>query len=261
MLKGLDGVIGVTYVHFLMPATEGWYFENPEPLYGKKYIRELYQLAAPGYDGRCSVPVLWDKEAKKIVSNESSEIMRMLNSEFNSMCRTSEQAALDFYPEPLRAEIDQFNDWILPSINGGVYSCGFAKTQEAYDEAVVKLFQALDRLEVVLSGRRYLTGDQLTEADLRLFTTLVRFDCVYMGHFKCNKKRIADYPNIWGYTRDIYQKPEVKATINFHEIRHHYMESHTHINPTAIVSVMPDVDFNAPHEREALRGQKLPLDC
>jgi len=191
------------------------------------------------------VPVLWDRKRETIVNNESSEIIRMLNSAFDQWG----DASLDFYPEPLRAEIDALNDRIYPAINNGVYRAGFATTQEAYEEAFGELFSALDEIEGRLSRRRYLAGGRLTEADIRLFTTLVRFDAVYVGHFKCNLRRITDYPNLSNYLRDIYQMPGVAGTVNMTHIKAHYYGSHRTINPTGIVPVGPALDFGAPHDR------------
>jgi len=192
------------------------------------------------------VPVLWDKERQTIVSNESSEIIRMLNTAFNEFG----DASLDFYPEALRGEIDALNDFIYPNINNGVYRAGFATTQEAYEEAFGQLFAALDALEDRLSRQRYLTGDRLTEADWRLFTTLLRFDPVYVGHFKCNLRRLADYPNLWNYTRELYQVPGVAPTVNMEHIKGHYYRSHKTINPTGVVPLGPEIDFAAPHDRD-----------
>ena len=195
-----------------------------------------------------TVPVLWDKELGTIVSNESSEIIRMFNSEFDAIG----DASLDLYPAELRDEIDAMNEFVYPRINNGVYRCGFATTQEAYDEAFCDLFSALDALDDRLSRQRYLVGGRITEADWRLFTTLVRFDPVYVGHFKCNLRRIADYPNLSGYLRDLYQVPGVADTVNMTHIKHHYYGSHATINPTGIVPVGPELDLDRPHGREAL---------
>ena len=192
-----------------------------------------------------TVPILWDKKRNTIVSNESSEIIRMFNSAFDEI------GALpgDYYPEALRAEIDALNDFIYPNVNNGVYRAGFATTQEAYEEAVTELFAALDELEERLSRNRYLVGEQITEADWRLFTTLVRFDAVYVGHFKCNIRRIVDYPNLWGYLRDLYQQPGIAETVRIGNIKEHYYASHDTINPTGVVPVGPDIDFMSPHGR------------
>jgi putative glutathione S-transferase len=253
-LKGLEDAISFDVVdHFL--GDKGWRFDPDVPgattdsVNGFTFIRELYFMVEPGYSGRFTVPVLYDKVKKVIVNNESSEILRMLNSEFNAYCKLPEQAALDLYPESLRAEVDALNEWIYPHINNGVYRAGFATKQEPYDVAVREVFAGLDRVEAILAGQRYLTGDQLTEADVRLFTTLVRFDKVYHGHFKCNKKRVVDYPNIWPYVRDLYQTPGFGETTNLTHIEHHYQRSHTSINPHGIVAIGPDLDFTAPHDR------------
>ncbi|MFD1199348.1 glutathione S-transferase family protein [Brucella gallinifaecis] len=248
-LKKLENVISVSVVDALM-LEEGWTFygttgSSGDALYGAKRLHEIYTRADPHYSGRVTVPVLWDKQGETIVSNESSEIIRMLNSAFNQFG----DAALDFYPEELRSEIDALNDFIYPNINNGVYRAGFATTQDAYEEAVEQVFSALDKIENILSNNRYLTGDSLTEADWRLFTTLVRFDPVYVGHFKCNLRRIADYPNLWNYTRELYQVPGVAETVNMKHIKDHYYRSHRTINPTAIVPAGPDIDFTAPHNR------------
>ena len=195
------------------------------------------------------MPVLWDKRTQTIVNNESSEIIRMLNSAFDEW----DDASVDFYPEPLRQEIDAINAMVYPAINNGVYRAGFATTQEAYEEAFAELFTALDRIEEKLSRQRYLTGGRITEADWRLFTTLVRFDPVYVGHFKCNLRRIADYPNLSNYLRDLYQVPGVAETVNLDHIKQHYYRSHPTINPTRIVPLGPELDFDAPHDRDRFR--------
>jgi putative glutathione S-transferase len=192
------------------------------------------------------VPVLWDRKLETIVSNESAEIIRMFNAEFNSI---AQRAELDYYPERLRTEIDEMNDFVYPSINNGVYRCGFATTQGAYEEAFADLFSALDRLEALLGRQRFLVGDSITEADWRLFTTLVRFDAVYVGHFKCNLRRIADMPNLYGYLRELYQVPGVSETVNLTHIKRHYYESHGTINPTGVVPVGPELDLDSPHGR------------
>ncbi|CAI8051193.1 Glutathionyl-hydroquinone reductase YqjG [Geodia barretti] len=254
-LKGLEDAISFDVVDYYM-GEKGWRFNpdvpgaTPDSVNGFSYMRELYFKMNPEYGGRFTVPVLYDKVQKTIVNNESSEILRMLNAEFNAFCKSPEQAAIDLYPEPLRAEVDALNEWIYPSINNGVYRAGFATKQEPYDVAVRELFAALDRVEAILAGKRYLAGDQLTEADVRLYTTLVRFDKVYVGHFKCNKKRVIDYPNIWGYMRDLYQTPGFGETTNFLHIEHHYQGSHTSINPHGIVAIGPDIDFTTPHDRD-----------
>ncbi|XP_003728137.1 uncharacterized protein LOC576373 [Strongylocentrotus purpuratus] len=254
-LKGLEDAVGITVVDWLM-ADKGWFFSDDKPkttldsVNNCKNMREIYELASPGYTGRVSVPVLWDKKIKTIVNNESAEIMRMLNREFNAFSATKDQQELDLCPADLLKEIDEVNSWIFDNINIGVYKCGFATTQEAYDDAAPKLFAALDRAEEVLSKSRYLCGNRLTEADIRLFTTLIRFDTVYAHHFKCNKKRIVDYPNLWGFTRDIFQTPGVSETVDQEHIQKHYQLSHVHINPHRIVAIGPDLDFDSPHGRD-----------
>ncbi|GAA2887512.1 putative glutathione S-transferase [Aminobacter niigataensis] len=251
-LKKLEDIISVSVVHHFM-GENGWTFRTDDgatgdTLYGLDFLHQLYTKADPTYSGRVTVPVLWDKKEKTIVSNESSEIIRMLNSAFDEWG----DASLDFYPEALRSEIDAMNDLVYPSINNGVYRAGFATTQAAYEEAFGELFAALDTLEDRLSRQRYLVGNSLTEADWRLFTTLVRFDPVYVGHFKTNLRRIADYPNLSNYLRELYQVPGVAETVNLHHIKSHYYGSHTGINPTGIVPVGPEVDFLAPHNRGKL---------
>ncbi|KAK3098809.1 hypothetical protein FSP39_023308 [Pinctada imbricata] len=260
-LKGLEEVISFDVVDWLLLPEIGWQFDEtktnctPDTVNNCKTLREVYAKVDPEYSGRITVPVLWDKQKQTIVNNESSEIIRMLNKEFNAFCKTEEQKALDLYPESLRSEIDEVNSWIYPNINNGVYRSGFATKQGAYDEAVKGLFEALDKVEGILSSHRYLTGSQLTEADVRLFTTLVRFDMVYVGHFKCNKKRIVDYPNIWAYLRDIYQTPGIAETVDAEHIQWHYQSSHRSINPHGIVAIGPDLDFMTPHGRENIGDQ------
>ena len=250
-LKGLEDVISVDVVDPLLDS-RGWSFEQSaagatgDRVGGRSLLREVYVASAPDYEGAITVPVLWDRKSETIVNNESSEIIRMQNSEFNELARHPE---FDLYPEPLRSEIDELNDWIYPEINNGVYRCGFARKQEAYSSAVQTLFAALDRVEAILERRRYLCGDRLTEADVRLFTTLVRFDPVYMTHFKCNVRRLVDYPNLWGYVREIFQLPGVAGTVSLEHIKRHYFESHRHINPFGIVPEGPKVDFTVPHDR------------
>ncbi len=252
-LKKLEDVISVSVVHPFM-GENGWTFEREEgatgdTLYDLDFLHQIYTKADPHYSGRVTVPVLWDKKEETIVNNESSEIIRMLNSAFDEWGDRS----LDFYPAPLRAEIDAVNAFVYPAINNGVYRAGFATTQEAYEEAFDTLFAALDKMEERLSRQRYLVGDRLTEADWRLFTTLVRFDPVYVGHFKCNRQRIADYPNLSNYLRDLYQTPGVAETVNLHHIKHHYYGSHPTINPTRIVPKGPALDYTAPHNRDRFR--------
>ncbi|MGB7249883.1 MAG: glutathione S-transferase family protein [Phormidesmis sp.] len=250
-LKGLEEIIPISVVHWFM-GEHGWTFQSgesviPDPLFDAQYAHEIYTRADAQFTGRVTVPILWDKQTQTIVNNESSEIIRMFNSAFDPLGAKPG----DYYPEPLRDEIDALNDRIYHTINNGVYKCGFATTQEAYEEALTPLFESLDWLEEILSRQRYLTGQQVTEADWRLFTTLVRFDPVYFGHFKCNIRRIVDYPNLWGYLRDLYQTPGVADITNFSHIKRHYYQSHESINPTRIVPVGPEIDFNVPHRRES----------
>ncbi len=220
---------------------------------GARFLREIYARSQPDYTGRVSVPVLWDKQSKTIVNNESAEIIRMFNSEFGG-------AAPDFYPADLRADIDAVSAVIYNTVNNGVYKCGFATRQEPYGQAVDELFATLDDLELRLDHQRYLCGDRLTEADWRLFTTLLRFDPVHHGHFKCNIRRISDYPNLWNYTRELYQWPGVAETCNLDHIKRHYYASHETVNPTRIVPKGPDIDFSAPHDRERLPAAGYPTD-
>ncbi|XP_070545438.1 glutathionyl-hydroquinone reductase YqjG-like [Ptychodera flava] len=255
-LKGLENAISTTVVDWYMARPQGWNFTDQkpkctkDPVFNAKYLSEIYYNSVPDYRGGYTVPVLFDKKTKVIVNNESSEIIRMLNTEFNAFCKTEDQKKLNLYPEHLKSEIDEVNDWVYPYINNGVYRCGFASTQEAYNAAVKPLFEHLDKVEDILSMTRYLTGNQLTEADIRLFTTLVRFDTVYVGHFKCNIKRIIDYPNIWGFVRDIYQTDGIAATCDQEHIQKHYQQSHPSVNPSGIVAIGPDIDFKAPHDRK-----------
>ena len=250
-LKGLEEAIGVDVVDPFLPK-EGWTFERNVPgatgdtVNNFHLLREVYCEASTAYEGSITVPVLWDKELNTIVNNESAEIIRMFNSQFQDIAT---HPGVELYPEPLREKIDGLNEWIYAEINNGVYRSGFARRQAAYSTAVKTLFAALDRVEKILSGSRFLCGDRLTEADVRLFTTLVRFDSVYVTHFKCNLRRIIDYPNLWGYTRDIYQTPGVSETVNMEHIKRHYFESHLHINPFGIVPEGPELDFETPHGR------------
>ena len=250
-LKGLEDLISISVVDHFMGA-EGWTFaeaegdETQDHLFGSSRMHQIYTKAKPDYTGRVTVPVLWDKQQGTIVSNESSEIIRMFNSAFNGLTGNE----LDFYPEDLRGRIDEVNERVYHTLNNGVYKCGFATTQEAYEEAFGELFDTLDWLEDILAKQAFLAGDRITEADWRLFSTLVRFDPVYVGHFKCNKKRIADYPNLANYTRQLYQWPEVAQTINMHHIKTHYYGSHETINPTRIVPVGPEIDYTTPHDRD-----------
>jgi len=264
-LKGLQDVISVTVVDWHL-GPRGWKFSagdecpgcTPDAVNGKEYLREVYELADPGYTGNVTVPTLWDTKSKTIVNNESSELIRMLFTEFNAFCATPEQAALDFYPADLRPAIDAVNEWIYPSINNGVYRCGFATSQDAYNEAFDELFAALDRVEGILERSRYLCGPRLTEADLRLFPTLIRFDACYVQHFKTNLRRIADYPALSGYVRELYQMPAIRGTCDFEHIKQHYMGSHKGINPLGIIPRGPDMGYlEAPHGRGHLEG--IPL--
>ncbi|MGB1153504.1 MAG: glutathione S-transferase family protein [Paracoccaceae bacterium] len=248
-LKGLEKMISVSVVHWYM-AENGWTFDVgdgvvPDTVNGAQFLHQVYTKAKPDYSGRVTVPVLWDKHTKTIVSNESPEIIRMFNAAFDEVGAVQG----DYYPEHLRSEIDALNDRIYTTVNNGVYRCGFATTQAAYEEAITPLFDTLDWLEDILSRKRYLTGGQITEADWRLFTTLIRFDPVYVGHFKCNIRRIADYPNLSNYLRDLYQQPGIARTVNMEHIKRHYYESHTSINPSRVVPKGPDIDYKTPHDR------------
>jgi len=251
-LKGLEDMISISVVNSFM-GDEGWTFEPGDqvvgdPIHQASRMHQVYTAAMSDYTGRVTVPVLWDKKTNTIVSNESPEIIRMFNSAFDNVGAI----AGDFCPPELLAEIDELNEFIYPSINNGVYRAGFATTQAAYDDAVADVFNALDTLEIRLSERRYLTGSSITEADWRLFTTLVRFDAVYVGHFKCNLRRIVDYPNLWGYLRDLYQVPGIAQTVHIDHIKAHYYGSHETINPTLIIPAGPVIHFMEPHSREQL---------
>ena len=252
-LKGLEGLIDVSAVHPDM-LDDGWTFDTDfegatgDKLHDSKFMREVYTRADPKISGRVTVPVLWDKAQGKIVSNESAEIIRMFNSAFDGLTGNAD----DYYPEALREQIEDVNARIYDEVNNGVYKSGFATTQEAYEKAVHPLFEALDWLEERLTTRRYLMGDTLTEADWRLFTTLVRFDSVYHLHFKCNRRRIVDYPALWAYTRDLYQHPGVAQTVRMDHIVRHYHYSHDTINPNRIIPINPVLDFEAPHDRASL---------
>lgn len=249
-LKGLDDHISVSVVHPEM-LSDGWTFEKDahgatgDTLFGLKFARDIYLQADPDITTRVTVPILWDKHNDTIVSNESSEIIRMFNSAFDAITGNT----LDFWPAELRAEIEDINERIYNTINNGVYKSGFATSQQAYDAAVGPLFDSLDWVEGILANQRYLLGNRLTEADWRLFTTLVRFDMVYHLHFKCNRKRIVDYPNIWAYTRELYQVAGVAETVNMEHIVRHYHYSHDTINPNRIIPTNPILDFMAPHGR------------
>lgn len=252
-LKGLEEAIGVSVVHPLMKE-HGWTFGTDfagatgDGLFGVDRLYEIYLKADPGYTGRVTVPLLWDKKQKAAVSNESAEIIRMFNSAFDGVGG----AEGDYYPEGMRAEIDEVNARIYDDVNNGVYKTGFATSQSAYEDAFDRLFSALDWLDERLSRQRYLMGERITEADWRLYTTLVRFDPVYVGHFKCNLRRIADYPALSGYLRDLYQTPAARETTDFTHIKTHYYASHATINPNGIVPKGPELDLEAPHERERL---------
>ncbi len=252
-LKKLEDVISVDVVHHFM-GENGWTFVEEDgatgdTLYGSEFLHQIYTRADPTYSGRVTVPVLWDKKEQTIVSNESSEIIRMLNSAFDAWG----DASVDLSPAHLRREIDAVNDRVYPAINNGVYRAGFATTQGAYEEAFDELFDALDDMEQRLARSRYLVGDKTTEADWRLFTTLIRFDAVYYSHFKCNLRQIRDYPNLSNYLRDLYQVPGIASTVNMLHIKAHYYASHETVNPTRIVPKGPELDFTAPHDRNRFR--------
>jgi putative glutathione S-transferase len=249
-LKGLENMISLSVVDWAM-GEEGWKFSNiagaiPDSVNQAELLHQVYTAAQADYTGRVTVPVLWDKTRQTIVSNESSEIIRMFNSAFDTI------GALpgDYYPADRRGEIDALNSRIYSTVNNGVYKTGFATTQRAYEDAFTPLFDTLDWLDDRLASSRYLLGDVITEADWRLFTTLVRFDPVYVGHFKCNLRRIADYPNLSGYVRDLYQQPGIAQTVNMDHIKSHYYASHATINPTGIIPLGPVIDYMAPHHRE-----------
>lgn len=247
-LKGLEAMVGLSVVHWHM-AEQGWSFENgpgviPDPG-GASFLHEVYVRADPDYTGRVTVPVLYDLERRTIVSNESAEILRMFGSAFDGIGAASG----DYTPAALRGQIDEVNARVYDTVNNGVYKAGFATTQPAYEEAVRTLFESLDWLEGRLSRQRFLVGDALTEADIRLFTTLVRFDPVYYGHFKCNLRRITDYPALWDYTRSLYQHPGIRETVDFQHIKGHYYQSHPTINPNGIVPLGPVLDWDAPTTR------------
>lgn len=249
-LKGLENVVGMTVVDPIRDEL-GWAFRkgqghDDDPINGFRYLSEAYRASDPGFNDRVTVPVLWDKKRGRVVNNSEDDIFRMLNSEFDDFT----DSKLDFYPEKLRLEIDAVNDLVYPMVNNGVYRAGFATTQKVYERAVGQLFDALDQLEERLSTRRYLVGGQITEADWRLFLTLIRFDAVYHGHFKCNIRRIIDYPMLQGYLKDLYQYESIAETVDFDHIKRHYYGTHTDINPTRIVPVGPEMDLLSPHNRE-----------
>ncbi|GAC1393632.1 MAG: glutathione S-transferase family protein [Polyangiales bacterium] len=246
-LMGLQGVIGASVVDPLM-RERGWTFGagpggEPEPLFGARTLHEIYTRARPDYTGRVTVPVLWDRKEATIVNNESAEILRILNHGF---ARLATEPCPDLYPAALRAVIDPIEAHVYDTVNNGVYKAGFATAQPVYEQAVRALFSSLDGLEALLGGQPWLAGDRLTEADLRLFTTLVRFDAVYHGHFKCNLRRLVDYPNLWDHTRALHQVPAIGATVRFDHVKQHYYGSHPTINPTGIVPLGPLLDFSAP---------------
>ncbi|MFA0810374.1 glutathione S-transferase family protein [Microbulbifer epialgicus] len=248
-LKGLQDSIDISIVSPFM-REHGWSFNTEEGSSGDRlsrcdYLYQIYLRNRSDYSGRVTVPVLWDKQRQCIVNNESSEIIRMLNSAFDHLTGNAE----DFYPQDLRGDIDATNHVVYETVNNGVYRAGFATSQEAYECAYESLFNTLEQLEQRLQNNRYLAGDRITEADWRLFTTLIRFDAVYHGHFKCNKQRLADYKNLWGFTRELFQWPGVAETVDFFHIKHHYYGSHLHINPTGIVPKGPELDYAAPHGR------------
>lgn len=254
-LKGLDRLIDVSVVSWLM-GENGWTFDpdhgsTGDALDGFEYLHQRYTADDAQYSGRVTVPLLWDKQLKRIVNNESAEIIRMFNSAFDDLTGNN----LDFYPPALRGGIDALNQRIYPAINNGVYRAGFATTQAAYEEAFSELFAELDALETRLGERRYLTGEYLTEADWRLFTSLIRFDAVYYGHFKCNLRRIEDYPQLSNWLRELYQWPGVAQTVNLQQIKQHYYGSHRNLNPSGIVPSGPALDFDRPHDRARLPGK------
>ena len=248
-LKGLTKLISVSVVNSYM-GDDGWTFKPgvdviQDNINNAEFLHQIYTKADSNYSGRVTVPILWDKKKNTIVNNESSEIIRMLNSAFNDVGAND----LNFLPNNLVDEIDELNQFIHHNINNGVYRAGFATSQHAYDEAVTELFNALDVLEERLATKRYITGKQITEVDWRLFTTLIRFDAAYVGHFKCNIRRLMDYPNLWGYTRDLYQQPNIAETVSIANIKAHYYVSHKLINPTGIIPKGPELDFLSPHDR------------
>jgi len=249
-LKGLEDAIPILQSD--LPKGQGWAysrgFDDLRPVDGVFHVHQVYSAARPDFTGRATVPVLWDRETRAIVNNESSEIIRMLNSEFDEFGN----AALDLYPAALRGAIDETNDFVYDAINNGVYRCGFARTQAAYEQSFRKLFAALDSIEQRLGRQRYLVGDRFTEADLRLFPTLVRFDAVYYSHFKCNLRRLADYYNLSNYTRDIYQMPRVAESVDIPRIKLGYYGGMRNLNPSGIIPLGPELDFSAPHDRGRL---------
>ncbi|PIW26671.1 MAG: glutathione-dependent reductase [Rhodospirillales bacterium CG15_BIG_FIL_POST_REV_8_21_14_020_66_15] len=253
-LKGLTDMISVTVVEPLM-LENGWEIApGADPVLGATHLHQVYTAAKPDYTGRVTVPALWDRRTGTIVSNESAEIIRMFNSAFDGVGARPG----DYYPEDLRAKIDMVNTRVYDTVNNGVYKAGFATAQDAHDDAAEALFDSLDWLEAALGESRYLTGGRVTEADWRLFTTLIRFDAVYVGHFKCNKRRIADYPNLSGYLRELYQWPGVKETVDLAAIKAHYYGSHRTINPSGIIPAGPEQNLDAPHGRDRLTAARIP---
>ncbi|CAM6089976.1 unnamed protein product [Calypogeia fissa] len=277
-LKGLRHAIAISVTKAAMASTKpivddhrGWIFLTPgeedndrddehgatiDPLNHVRTVRELYEIANPNYAGRFSVPVLWDSKTRQIVNNESPEIMRMLNSEFND--GIAKHPEVNLYPERLKVAIDDVNCWVFSDINVGVYKCGFATKQEPFEEAFRALFAALDKCEQILSKQRYIAGDELTEADVRLFTTLIRFDEVYAVHFKCNKRLIREYPNLFNYTKDLFQMKGIGETVDMWHIKQNYYRSHLHLNPYGIVPVGQEVDYSAPHDRDRFQTKRVP---
>ena len=256
-LKGLEGLIDVSVVSWLM-LENGWTFDQQkgssgDPLDHHDFLYQRYLTDDPNYTGRVTVPLLWDKKLQRIVSNESAEIIRMFNSAFDELTGNR----LDLYPDALQPAVDQLNERIYPAVNNGVYRAGFATSQNAYEEAFDDVFAELDTLEQLLGEKRYLTGEYLTEADVRLFTTIVRFDPVYHGHFKCNRQRISDYPNLSNWMLELYQWPGITETVDFEHIKHHYYASHSTINPTGIVPKGPAQDLDRSHDRERLTGRGI----
>ncbi len=256
-LKGLESAIGMTVVDPIRDE-RGWRFihgdapDDPangerDPINGWHYLAEGYRATDPDWSGRVTVPTLWDTRDGSVVNNESADVMRMLESQFDAFAEHPER---DYYPVELREQVDEINEWVYPTVNDGVYRCGFAASQAAYDEAVDALFASLDRLDAMLAERRYLTGDRITEADWRLFTTLVRFDAVYHHHFRCNARRLVDYQALWPYARDLYQHPGIAETVDFDHIRRHYYLTHDRLNPSGILPKGPHVDWEQPHGRD-----------
>ncbi|EGC37848.1 hypothetical protein DICPUDRAFT_86785 [Dictyostelium purpureum] len=256
VLKGLEDVIDISVVDYVLDRSTGWKFSpnkdgcTVDKVNNFEYLKQVYLLSNPNYEGRITVPVLFDKKTKTIVNNESAEIIRILNSSFNDFCKTKEQSDLDYYPKELQTEIDKINSRVYENVNNGVYKTGFAQTQEAYDINYIKLFETLDYLESHLSNNRYLLGKQFTEADIRLFPTLIRFDAVYFGHFKANRQQIKDFPNLSNYLKELYQMEPINKTVNFHHIKNSYYVSMSDINPTKIVPNGPDLGYlNENHNR------------